>query len=49
MYLKYIYIPKENNTKIQYANEFVKKLWMGDPTSFVYQFIYDENEMMIKR
>ena len=30
--------------KIQYANEFVQKLDMGDPTTCVYQIIYDENE-----
>ena len=30
--------------KIKYANEFVQKLGMGDPTTFVYKFIYDENE-----
>ena len=29
--------------KIQYANEFVQKLGVGDPTTCVYQFIYDEN------
>ena len=28
--------------KIKYANEFVKKIGMGDPTTCVYQFIYDE-------
>ena len=30
--------------KIQYANEFVQKLGMGDPTTYVYQIIYYENE-----
>ena len=35
---------KENNMKIQYANEFVQNLGMGDPTTCVYQFIYNENE-----
>ena len=44
MYLKKQYHSKENNTKIQYANEFLKKLGMGDPTTCVYQCIYDEND-----
>ena len=35
---------KENNMEIQYANEFVEQLGMGDPTTCVYQFIYDEND-----
>ena len=30
--------------KIQYANEFIEQLGMGDPTTSVYQFIYDEKE-----
>ena len=30
--------------KIQYLNKFVQKIWMGDPTTCVYQFIYDEND-----
>ena len=30
--------------KIQYANEFVQNLGVGDTTTCVYQFIYDENE-----
>ena len=30
--------------KIQYENEFVQKLGMGDPTLCVYQFVYDEND-----
>ena len=30
--------------KIQYANEFVKKLGMVDTTTHAYQFIYDEND-----
>ena len=29
--------------KIQYTNEFVQKLEMGDPTTCVYKFIYDKN------
>ena len=33
--------PEENNMKIQYANDFVNKLGMGDTTTCVYQFIYD--------
>ena len=28
---------------IQYANAFVQKLGMGDPTTCVYRFIYNEN------
>ena len=36
------YYSKENNIKIQYENYFVKKLGMGDNTTCVYQFIYDE-------
>ena len=38
----YIYIIKKNHMKIQYANEFVQKFGMGDPTTCVYQFICDE-------
>ena len=30
--------------KIQYANELVQNLGMGDLTTCVYKFIYDENE-----
>ena len=30
--------------KIKYPNEFVQKLGVGDPTTFFYQFIYDEKE-----
>ena len=28
--------------KIQYANEFVEILGMGDPTTYFYQLVYDE-------
>ena len=28
--------------KIKYANELVEQLVMGDPTTCVYQFIFDE-------
>ena len=42
--LKQKYHSKENNTKIQYKNEFVEQLGMGDPTTCVYQFIYDEKD-----
>ena len=31
--------------KIYYANNFVHKLEIGDPTTFFYQFIYDENNI----
>ena len=30
--------------KIQYANNFVQKYGMGDPTTCFYQFIYDKND-----
>ena len=30
--------------KIQYANNFVRKLGMGDPATCVYHFIYDEKD-----
>ena len=30
--------------RIQYANIFVEKLGMGDPTTCVYQLIYDEKD-----
>ena len=30
--------------KIKYANKFVQKLGMGDPTTWFYQFINDEND-----
>ena len=30
--------------KIQYANNFVHKLWMSDPTTCVYQIIYYEKD-----
>ena len=33
---------KNNNTIIQYANVFIQQLGMGDTTTFVYQFIYNE-------
>ena len=32
---------EENDMKIQYTNKFVQKLGMSDPTTCVYQFIYD--------
>ena len=31
--------------KIQYVNEFIKKLWMGNPKTCVYQLIHDKNEI----
>ena len=31
--------PKENIMRLQYANDFVQKLGMGDITACVYQFI----------
>ena len=30
--------------KIKYSNKFVQKLGMGDPTTCVYQIIYDEKD-----
>ena len=36
------YDPKESNMKIIYANNLVHKLGMGDPTTCVYQFIYNK-------
>ena len=30
--------------KIQYENKFIEQLWMGDPTTCLYQFIYDEED-----
>ena len=35
--------------KVQYANNFVHKLGMGDPTTYVYQFIFDERDKMTHR
>ena len=29
---------------MQYANKLVRQLGMGDPTTFVYHFMYDEND-----
>ena len=44
MYLKQkLYQLKENNMIIQYGNEFIQKLGMGDQTAYVYQYIYDKN------
>ena len=31
--------------KIQYANNFVHRLGMGNPTTCVYQLIFDENDI----
>ena len=39
-----MYRSKENNMIIQYANEFIEKIGMGDPTTCVYRFIYDEKD-----
>ena len=38
------YDSKENNMKIKYENNFVHKLGMGDLTTCVYHFIYNEND-----
>ena len=32
------------NMKTQYENEFVEQLGIGDPTTCVYQLIYNEKE-----
>ena len=29
--------------KTKYANEFIQNMGLGDPTTCVYQFIFDEN------
>ena len=34
----------KKNINIQYENNVVQKLGMGDPTTCVYQFFYDEKE-----
>ena len=34
----------ENNMRIQYANECFQNLGMGDPTTCIYLFIYDEHD-----
>ena len=43
-HLKKGYHSKENNMKIQYANEFDENLGKGDPTTCIYQFIYNEKD-----
>ena len=40
---------KVNNMKIKYAKHFIHKLGMGDPTTFVYQFIYDRKDKITHR
>ena len=30
--------------RLKYTNEFFLNMGLGDPTTFVYQFIFDENE-----
>ena len=32
------------NTRIKYANESIQNMGLGDPRTFVYQFIYDKND-----
>ena len=44
VYIKTNIIQKKTKTKIQYADEFVQKLGMGDPTTCVYQLIYNEKD-----
>ena len=40
-----IYIhSKEDNMIMKYSNEFILNMVLGDPTTCVYQFIYDETE-----
>ena len=31
--------------KIQYSNEFIERMGLYDPTTYVYQFIFDENDI----
>ena len=38
------YNSKENNMKIKYANDFVKKIGLGDLKTCVYQFIYNPKD-----
>ena len=40
---------KENNMKIKYANNYVRKSGMVDHTTCVYQFIYNETDKMTHR
>ena len=35
---------KEYNMKIKYANYFIINMGLGDPTTYVYQLIFDEND-----
>ena len=35
---------KENNTRVQYVNEFVQNLGLGDPKTCLHQFICSEND-----
>ena len=35
---------KEGKMEIKYANEFIQNMVLGDPTTCVYQFIFDEND-----
>ena len=36
---------KENNLEIQYANNFIQKLGIGDPITCVYKIIYKEKDI----
>ena len=44
MYLKKKNHYKYYNTKIQYANKLILEMPLGDPTTCVYQFFFDEND-----
>ena len=35
--------------KITYSNEFILNMGLGYPTNFVYQFIFDENDINYTR
>ena len=35
---------KEENMKIEYANELIINMELGDPTTCIYQFIFVEND-----
>ena len=36
---------KEGKMEIKYANEFIQNMVLGDPTTCVYQFFFDENDI----
>ena len=44
MCIKKLNHSKEYNKKRKYANYFIINMGLGDPTTYVYQFIFDEND-----